>query len=601
MAKSIVPIKYTSRNFDSIKADLIEHAKRYYENTYKDFNEASFGSLMLDSVAYVGDILSFYLDYQANECFLDTAIEFNNIIKIGRQLGYKYTNSVSSTGIATFYISVPTNSNIGGPDLAYAPILKKNSVFSTNNGARFILNEDVRFDNPKNETRVLRVNPTTGTPISYGIKAYGPVISGLVESQTIPIGDYKKFLSITLNQLDIVEILSVFDTEGNEYYEVDYLSQNTIYKSITNRNQADSNLAKEILKPYLASRRFVVDRNYRTTTLQFGASSKNQLQDDFTALIDPSTAVLNVHGKQYISSDSFDPTRLISSDKFGIAPSNTNLIVTYRYNNLARGLNFAVNSLTNTIETSFEFSNEEVLIPSVIRNVKTSLEVNNDTPLLGDVTTIDSNELRRRIENSFAAQRRAVTENDYKTLVYNMPSKFGAVKRISVIRDDNALRRNLNLYVLCEDEQQHLTAPNQTVKNNIKTWLQNNKMINDSIDILDGKIVNYGIRFVAVGNNDRSKYDILSDAINQIKIDFKSLADFGEPIMITDIYDSLKKVDGLIDVVSVRIEEKIGDVYSSASFPFKNNTSSDGRYINVPANVVMEIKYPDSDIKGTII
>lgn len=601
MAKKIVPIKYTSRNFDSIKADLIEHAKRYYENTYKDFNEASFGSLMLDSVAYVGDILSFYLDYQANESFLDTAVEFNNIIKLGRQVGYKFTNSVSSTGIATFYISVPASTTILGPDMNYAPILKKNSVFSANNGARFILTEDVRFDNPKNEVRVLRMNQTNSRPLSYGIKAYGNVISGIVETQTIPIGEYKKFLNIPLSQLDIVEVISVFDKEGHQYYEVDYLSQNIIYKSITNRNQEDSNLAKEILKPYIAPRRFVVDRNYRTTTLQFGASSDINTAENLSYLTEPINTVLQLHGKDYISSDSFDPSRILTSDKFGIAPSNTELYVTYRYNNLATGLNFSVNSLTNVIDPSFEFNREETLLSNIISGVKSSLEVNNDTPLLGDVTVINSSELRRRIENSFSSQNRAVTEKDYKSLVYSMPPKFGAVKRINVVRDDNALRRNLNLYVLCEDDLGHLVAPNKTVKNNIKKWLESNKMINDSIDILDGKIVNYSIKFVAVGNNQRSKYDILTDAINQLRTDFSIIYDFGEPFMLTNVYDSLKKVEGLIDVVSVKIEERIGGAYSDASFSFKSNTSSDNRYINVPANVVLELKYPDGDIKGSII
>ncbi len=601
MAKKIVPINYTSRTYETIKSDLVEHARRYYENTYRDFNQASFGSLMLDTVAYVGDILSFYLDYQTNECFIDTASEFDNIIKLGRQVGYKFTNAISSTGIATFYISVPTSISNNGPDLKYAPILKKNSIFSTNNGTRFILTEDVRFDNPANETRVILQNNDNAAPQYYGIKAYGPVISGIVESQTVPVGEFTKFLRIELSRPDIVEIISIFDTEGNEYYEVDYLSQNVVYKSITNSNQSDSNLAKEILKPFLVPRRFTIDRNLRTTYLQFGASSDVELSNDDNYLSDPVSTVLNIYGKDYISSDSFDPSKLLTTDKLGVAPSNTELFVTYRYNNLANGLNFSTNNLVVVNDATLEFVNEETLNTAFKNVVKASLEVNNDTPLLGDVTTIDSSELKRRIENSFASQGRAVTEKDYKSLVYSMPPKFGAVKRINILKDENSLKRNLNLYVLCQNQNNHLAAPNMSVKRNIKTWLEKNKMINDSIDILDGKVVNYGIRFVAVGNNDRSKYDILTDAINQLKKDFAMLPDFGEPIVITDVYNSLKKVNGLIDVVSVKLEEKVGDPYSDAFFIFKNNTSSDGRYINVPSNVVMEIKYPNSDIKGTIL
>jgi hypothetical protein len=285
----------------------------------------------------------------------------------------------------------------------------------------------------------------------------------------------------------------------------------------------------------------------------------------------------------------------------GIAPSNTELIITYRYNNAGNQVNFAVNKLNKVVNSVFEFIDEQSLTNSTINTVKNSLEITNQTPLLGDINKIDSDELKRRIENSFSTQGRAVTENDYKALVYSMPNKYGAIKRITIRRDDNSLKRNLNLFVLCEDSNGYLTAPNKTVKNNLKNWLLRNKMINDSIDILDGKVVNYSINFTALGSNDRSKYDILTDAINQLKKDFSMTMDFGEPVVITKVYDSLKKVNGIIDVTSVKIEERIGGKYSDSQFNFKANTSSDGRFINTPLNVVMELRFPSSDIKGTIL
>lgn len=601
MAKKIVPINYTSRDFESIKNDLIQHAKRYYSDTYKDFNQASFGSLMLDTTAYIGDILSFYLDYQANESFLDTAAEFENIIKLGRQVGYKFSNTNSSTGIATFYISVPAITSGLGPNMNYAPILKKGSVFSTKSGVKFILNEDVIFDSPRNEVRVSSVDQDTGFPLFYAIKAQGTVISGVISSETISIGDFKRYPKFTLSQQDIIEILSVYDSEGNQYFEVDNLSQNIIYKPITNRDINDAALAKEVIKPLMVPRRFVVDRNLRSTTLQFGASSDVVINDRDNMLAEPTAVVLDIFGKEYISSDYFDPNKLLNSDKMGIAPSNTSIIVTYRYNNTNGTVNFSTNTLTKVISPVFEFINERQLVQSAINIVRNSLEIVNQVPLLGDITAIDSEELKKRVENSFSTQGRAVTEQDYKSLVYSMPQKYGSVKRVTIKRDDNSLKRNLNLYVLCEDANGFLTTGNQTVKNNIKNWILRNKMINDSIDILDGKVVNYGITFSALGSNDRSKYDILTDAINQIKMDFSMTADFGEALIITKVYDSLKKVDGLLDVLSVKIEEKIGGIYSDSQFNFKANTSSDGRLINVPTNVIMELKYPNSDIKGTIL
>lgn len=598
--KKIIPIKYTSRDFQSIKNDLVEHAKRYYKDSYKDFNEASFGSLMLDSVAYVGDILSFYLDYQANEVFLDNAVEFENIIKLGRQVGYKYSNAISSTGIATFYISVPSVAGGLAPNMDYAPILKKGSVFSTRSGASFILNEDVRFDNPFNEIRASTVDDN-GSPTFYAIKANGSVISGLITSENIAVGAYERFRKIALDQLDIVEILSVVDSEGNEYFETDYLSQNVIYKSFTNQDPNEAVLAKEILKPVLVPRRFVADRNLRSTTLQFGASSDVAIDDNSNFVFEPTNVVLDIYGKNYISSDTFDPSRILNNDKFGIAPSNTVLTITYRYNNSINGVNFAVGALNKVSDVKYEFTNLESLDVDLVDSVESSLEVTNETPLLGDVTNIDAEELKRRIENSFSAQNRAVTEQDYKSLVYSMPPKYGAVKRINVVRDDNSLKRNLNLYVLCQNEEGKLTNANLSVKNNIKTWLNRNKMINDSIDILDGKIINYGISFVALGTTDRSKSDILVDALAQLRLDFSKQPDFGETFMITDIYTSLKKVSGILDVISLTVEPKVGGLYSESQMNFTANTTADGRFINIPRNVVMELKYPESDIKGTIL
>lgn len=598
MAKKIIPIKYTSRDFNSIKSDLIEHAKRYYENSYKDFNEGSFGSLMVDSVSYIGDILSFYLDYQANESFLETASEFNNIIKHGKQVGYKFSNTNSSAGIATFFISIPANGL--APNLSYAPILKKGSVFSTFNGGKYILNEDVRFDNPNNEIRVLKTDDN-GSPITYAIKAKGLVVSGIIGSETVKIGDYKRFNKIRLQQQNIIEVLSVFDTEGNEYYEVDYLSQNVIFKSVTNKNVDDSYLAKEILKPFLVPRRFTIDRELLDTYLQFGASSDVVATDEANGFAEPTRALLDIYGKDYISSDFYDPSRILNSDKMGVAPSNTTLTVTYRYNDASLSTNAATNTLILVTTPNFEFTDRNNLSNTIISNVISSLEVTNESPLLGDITIIDSDELKRRIQNSFATQGRAVTENDYEALCYTMPTKYGSIKRVNVVKDNNSLKRNLNIYVLCQGADTFLTAPNQTVKNNLKTWLNNSKMLNDTIDILDGKVVNYSIQFTAVGSSDRAKYDILSDAVNQIKEDLSLLPDFGETFYITNIYNSLKKVEGLIDVVNVTIEPKVGGAYSDVNFDIKSNTSPDGRYISVPKNVVMELKFPINDIKGTIL
>ena len=171
MAKKKTPIDYTSRDFNSIKESLVDYAKRYYPEVYQDFNEASFGSLMMDMVSYVGDVMSFYLDYQTNESFLTTAIEQKNVINLSRQMGYKYQNVATSSGEITLYVLVPANDLGLGPDLNYAPIIRQGSTFSSEGGDNFILTEDIRFDDSSNEVVAGRIDPATGVPNFYAIRS----------------------------------------------------------------------------------------------------------------------------------------------------------------------------------------------------------------------------------------------------------------------------------------------------------------------------------------------------------------------------------------------------------------------------------------------
>ena len=214
------PIKYTSRDFDSIKNDLVEHAKRYYPDTFKDFNEASFGALMLDTVAYVGDILSFYLDYQTSESFLDSAMEYNNVIRLARQMGYKFKSNPSSFGTVAIYCIVPASSTGLGPDTSYLPLLKKGTELSSTSGNVFMLDDEVRFDDPSNEIVVARTDTTTGLPTHYAIRSYGRVVSGLFSVQKISVGSFERFRRVKLDSANVSEIISVRDSEVNEYFEV---------------------------------------------------------------------------------------------------------------------------------------------------------------------------------------------------------------------------------------------------------------------------------------------------------------------------------------------------------------------------------------------
>ena len=597
MPRKNVPISYFSRDFESIKKSLVEHAKRYYSDSFTDFNEAGFGSLFLDTAAYTGDILSFYLDYQANESFLETANEYDNVLRHAKPLGYRLQENPSSHGVLTFFVLVQANEVGLGPDSRYIPILKKNSIFSAKNGNNFTLVEDVFFGDPDNEIVVARVDDITGLPTSYAIRAFGRAVSGRLEETFITVGDFERFLTVSLDIGNVAEIILVEDAEGHEYYEVDFLSQDVVYKSVLNRS-SDSQNAPDLLKPFTVPRRFIVDRKEGKVFLQFGSGNDDS---DRTSerIVDPSRVILEVHGRTSIPDTSFDPTNLIKTDKFGISPANTTLRVVVRANTVDN-VNASSDSVVETVNANFDFNDLPTLDRGLVNSVKASIEVTNEEPLIGDVTLPDAQELKLRVYNSFASQNRAVTLQDYIALVYNMPSEFGSVKRVNVVRDPDSFKRNVNLYTISENQNGTLTPTSTTIKQNLKVWLNKNRMINDTIDILDAKIVNLGISYSVVGDLERDKYDILADANFAVSNLFNSVKDIGEPLFITDVYDTLKRVSGVVDVKRVKVSQKVGGVYSDIRFNINEQTSADGRYIVAPANVIFEVKYPIDDVKGEV-
>ena len=601
MPKKIVPIKYTSREFETIKDSLVDYVKRYYPETFRDFSEASFGSLMLDTVAYVGDILSFYLDYQANESFLDTATEYDNILKLGKQLGYKFRGNPSSYGIATFYILCPANSTGLAPDIAYMPILKRKSQFQSTGGAYFMLDQDVHFDHPSNEVRVARVDEGSGVPVAYAVKAHGRVVSGRLTEQFTEVGSHRKFREISLDVNDVAEVVSVTDSEGHEYYEVEYLSQDIIYKPVTNRNE-DRFDAPEILKPFQVSRRFVTERLRDKMKIMFGGGSDLEIDLDNrvnASVVDPANVVLRRHGAPYISDDSFDPHKLVESDEFGVAPSNTTLNIVYRINSVSDTNAFS-GTLTKVVSPFFEFKNRNTLSENEVQAVMRTLECINEEPIVGDVSLPTSQELKMRILDTFATQNRAVTAKDYEAMAYAMPPKFGALKRCRIYRDADSLKRNLNMYVVSESQGGNLERTNDTIKNNLKTWLTKNKMVNDTVDIMDAKVINLAIDFEAIGRTDMEKFEILQEAIGALKRHFFKHPEIGEPFFITDVYKILKDIEGVVDVSNVNISLKAGGNYSDIRYNVKANISPDGRYIDIPKNCLWEIKFLKEDINGVI-
>lgn len=597
--KETPPISYTSREFSTIKADLVSYAKRYYPDTVADFSEASFASMMVDMVAYVGDVLSFYVDYQTNESFLDTAIEYDNVFRLARQMGFKPSRSFTSTGEVTLYIIVPSLTATGqtGPDMAYAPILKNGSKFISSGGVIFTLTEDVNFSTSANEKVVASTNSSTGVPTSYAIKAFGKLVSGEFKVEYVGAGAFTRYPRFVLADTNIVEVISVIDSQGNKYYEVDHLAQDIVYEAVKN-TKSDKSLAPYVVKPRPVPRRYTVEMVGRNTFLQFGHGSDKNLTTE--KITDPSKVVLQQHAKDYVTDKTFDPTNLIETDKLGVAPSNTTLTVIYRANT-ANNVNISSDSLAETSDLQFSFDNAASLNSSQISNVISSLQFENESPIVGDTTLPDVEEIRNRALGFYSAQNRAVTKRDYISLIYNMPPKFGSIKRANLTQDTNSFKRNLNLYVASENQNGNLIQCPATIKNNLKTWLSRYKMINDTIDILDAKVINIFIEYQALVDSEENKFGALDNINQELSAFFSNKYDIGEPFMYSDVYGVLKDIPYVLDVQDIFVGLKTGPAYSTSYFDIQRNTSSDGRMIVCPENHIFEIRYPSSDIRGTIV
>ena len=185
-------------------------------------------------------------------------------------------------------------------------------------------------------------------------------------------------------------------------------------------------------------------------------------------------------------------------------------------------------------------------------------------------------------------------------MVYQMPHKFGAIKRCKIRQDSGAFKRNLNLYILSEDTAGFLTQGSSTLKNNLRTWLNKNIMVNDTIDVLDAYVANLGIEFEVIHDLNYNKYDVLTECVSLLTSKFSDPLFIGEPLYITDVYNYLNDVLGVVDVTRVKIVSKSGAPYSDVFVDTEQLLSPDGRYISAPDNVAFEIRYPSADIVGAV-
>ncbi len=604
-------ITYINKDFNDIRAQLINFSQTYFPNTYTDFSPASPGMMFMEQAAYVSDVLSFYLDNQIQETYLQYARQFDNLYDLAYMFSYKPKATGLSSVDLDFYQQVP--SKVEGvtiiPDYDYSIIVNENTTVTTQNGSSFIINEAIDFSisSSSDPTEVSISQISGGEPTYYLLKKTRKASSGIIQTLDYTIGAYQQFPTVEINASNIGGIIDIFDSDGNQYYEVDYLGQDLVYDSIENTNTNDPNNYQNGDAPYIlrtksTNRRFVT-RFLNETTLQIQFGSGNALQVDEQITPNPDNVGLGLPFGQSKLTTAYSPTNFVFTNTYGTAPSNTTLTVRYLTGGGVRS-NVEANSI-NTLNTNNSlFKNSNLNNTSIAQFVFNSLAVNNPTAASGgsDGDTIE--EIRQNSLSNFNTQQRNVTADDYLVRALSMPSKYGDIAKAYTtkpsVKDPDTI---LDLYVLAYDTNSKLVISSDTIKSNLQTYLNQYRMIGDTVNIKNAFIINISCDFEIVTLPNFNNSDVLARCITALQGYFNiNNWQINQPIIISEISVLLDNIPGVQTVQSILISNKAGtnSGYSQYAYDIRGATQSGIIYPSLDPSI-FEIKYPQTDIKGKVI
>jgi len=645
-------IKYLNRDFSSFKTSLIEYSKTYFPRTYKDFSDASPGMMFIEMASYIGDVLSYYTDYQFKESLMPYAEERKNVLALANYLGYKTKPTKSSTTNIDLYQLIPSikdSNNNYIPDNNYALKIREYMEVSNESGVSFITTDPVDFSldskfSPREVTVYSRDN--YGIPQFFLLKKSTKVIAGKITTSSFTVGASVPFYKISLSENNVIDIIDVKDSDNNKWYEVDYLAQDLIFTetentSFTNNSYVQySSEVPKLIKSFKTSRKFVVNVTANNTTyLEFGAGT-DATSDE---VIYPNSELVGVGLKNISNLNlNYDTSKLLNSETFGQSPSNTVLTVQYLV-----GGGLTSNSPSDTIKniSSVTYLNDvSGLNPSqnsLLTTVKNSFRISNPNPAVGGQNEESVEEIRKNALANFGSQNRTVTVDDYISRIYSIPPRFGSIAKVMVIPNsdlsistnqtllngfvnnenqttliNNSLENNfrkvnfdvsnpfsLNLYVLSYNSNKNLTQTNDALVYNIRHYLQKYKIISDSINIIDGYIINIGVDFKILVYNNFNKKEVLDQCLQKAK-DFFNVDKwyFNQPININQLELELAKVEGvqsISEVVFKNLNQNDGN-YSPHEYNLSEATHNKIIYPSLDPSV-FEVKFPDNDIRGAVI
>ena len=613
MAKTNRDIKYINRDFESFRSRLIEFSQTYFPATYNDFSSTSPGMMFMEQSSYVGDVLSFYLDNQFQETFIQYAQQTNNVFELAYMFGYRpKTTGVAQTSV-DFYQQLPSiNDGTGNyvPDYSYAITINENTTITSQNGSSFIIQDKIDFSvsSSLDPTEVSVYQISGNIPQYFLLKKSRNAISSTINTTSFSFGSPQQFATINIQANNIVKILDITDSDGNVWYEVDHLGQEMVFDSIKNTNINDPNKIDNtpfLLKLKKVARRFATRfTSLSNLQIQFGAGSPSDTTEEITP--NPNNVGIGLPFKKDKLTTAFSPLNFLYTGTYGISPANTTLTVRYLTGGGVNS-NITANSLTNLNTGNTRFNNFN--LDSTLANyIFASLSTSNPIAATGGRGGDTLEEIRQNTLALVASQKRSVTADDYLVRALSMPSEYGAVSKAYIEQPkltDNQVStiETLSLYVLSLNSSGQLDYANTTLKNNLRTYLSQYRMIGDNIEIRDAYIINIGVNFEIIVLPEYNNNEVLLSCISSIQSYF--LIDkwqLNQPIMIRDLYILLDKIKGVQTVKNVSIINKAGTStgYSQYAYDIEGATQNQVIYPSLDPSI-FELKYPNQDIKGKVV
>jgi hypothetical protein len=612
MATTNRDIKYINRDFNDFRSRLIEYARTYFPQTYNDFSAASPGMMFMEQASYVGDVLSFYLDNQFQETFVQYAQQTNNVFELAYMFGYKPKTTGVAQTVITFYQQLP--SKLVGteyvPDYDYTLTVAENSTISSPNNTSFLIQDKIDFSvsSSQDPTNISVYQIAGNVPQYYLLEKTRKAISATIKTLDISFTTPEQFSTININDTNIIKILDVTDSDGNIWYEVDHLGQEMVLDTIKNTNVNDPNVNGET--PYLLKLKKVARRftsrftSLATLQLQFGAGSPDDITEEITPNAD--NVGIGLPFEKNKLTTAYSPVNFLFTGTYGIAPSNTTLTIRYL---TGGGISANINSgVLNNLNKSTVRFNQINLNSTTANYVFNSLTTNNEVAATGGTGGDTLEIIRQNTLAAVAAQQRSVTADDYLIRALSMPSDYGAISKALIEQPkltDNQVStiETLNLYVLSLNSSGQLDYANTTLKNNLRTYLSQYRMIGDNIEIRDAFIINIGVDFDIIVLPEYNNNEVLLACITVLQDYFKiDNWQINQPIMLKNLYIMLDKIKGVQTVKSISITNKAGTTsgYSQYAYDISGATQNQVIYPSLDPSI-FEIRYPNQDIKGKVV